>query len=174
MRGYGAGSMAVPVYSFVGGRGLSGACACRNKLGDASSDLNFGVPTDLVDFTAPPPVNYPASPESGLTYAPTPNVPAGYGYGPSPDGGVAIYPAGAATPDVFVPKGLTNPQASQLPGSGVISVFNNPASSPLSMQGQSLPTTAASASSFLGGISSTTLLLGGLGLLAAIMIAKRR
>ena len=148
-----------PIFGCAGG--CSGSCGGCKKLGrlgqDDSLDLSqFGVPSTFDLPTLSTNADYPASPESGLTYIPsdtTPAVPEGYGYGPSESGGVAIYPAGAVTPSTYA-------SGSSYTGSTPASLFT------LTPTGN-LAIAPASSSSEIYWI------LGGIGLIALLAATKK-
>jgi hypothetical protein len=162
---------AFPMMSDFGTGSCPGKCAtcpkkrkCRSKrragLGDDSTDINFGIDPSFINLSQPN-ATYPASPSSGVSYV-------GSGYGTLPS------EVSSDTYDTS-PTGPASPVPS-VASSGVIPVLNNPQTSYLTVSG-SIPTTAASATSPLGGLSTTTVILGGLGVLAVVMLAsagKRR
>jgi hypothetical protein len=130
--------------------GLGCACQMKKTLGQDDVD-------DFPSF-APTGPSYAFGPNDSYTDNPV-NVPAGYGYGPSPSGGVAIYPAGGATPGTPISAGAS-------PSSGIVAVLNNPQTSPLSAGGSILTSSGP-----LAGSSTTILWVGGLGLLAVALVA---
>lgn len=134
---------------------------CRSKRrAGLGQDDNFGVPIDLVNFSQPT-AQYPASSASGISYTGAGSVPVSY--------------------DDTSPTGPSSPVPS-VASSGVVPVLNNPQTSYLSLPSfayptGAVPTTLANATSPLGGLSTTELILGGLGVLALVMVAgagKRR
>lgn len=161
LRGYMPGSSPIPVYSFVMGGVLAppakkSGCGCHRRgmrgLGQ-DDDLNFGIPSGLIDPSAggnianvSPAVNYPAAPGSGLVYA------------PSSADQISGNPQ---------PMPVTT-QAYSVDSSGVIPVFGSSTYSPLSAGG-SVFTPSSSLGQLFAGSSSTVLLLGGVGLFAALL-----
>ena len=128
------------------------SCPCtkkrkRRRLGQLApdgSDDNFGVPIGIADFSAPT-VPYPALPSSGAVYI----------------------PSGAET---SLPGDASPIAASPVPNSsGFITVLNNPSVSTL-LNGQTITTTAASATSPIGTLSTGEVILGGLGVVAAFVL----
>lgn len=133
-------------YSILLSPGLGG-------LGQDDSGDVFGVPDPAApNFGFPVYASYPASPQSGVVYAPDETAPYAVSGNPQP-----------ITPTT---------QTYQVSDSGVMPVLNNPALSYLS-SGAAVPTTAASA---MGG-SLLWWLLGGAALVGVVVLSgsgKRR
>jgi hypothetical protein len=156
---------------------MAGVCKTRQGLGQDGADMNFGLDPSLVDFSPPSStfVDYPAAPDTGLIYSPGGvNVPPGYGYGPSPSGGVAIYPAGSATSSPSSGGGSDLSWLSSLFSSagsvgkavlapGVAPRVNVPTG----------VTPASIASPVLGGLSLGTILLAGAALVLVMSMGRR-
>jgi len=106
----------------------------------------FGVASDPVAAAAAA-VNYPASPSSGLDY-----IPSNSGVGPY------ATQASISAPVLSLP----------------VPVLNNPQSYVSPTTGLTYATTAASATSPLGGLSTSTVLLGGLGILAVVLLSMKK
>ena len=128
-----------------GMRGLG--CGCKSRrLGDDDSYTGLN-PDGSVD-TSWIAAGAPGNPAAGVS------VPAGYGYGPSESGAVALYPAGA---------GNVGPYATSLP------------SSPSILPSLSFSTSPSLVSATpLSSSNGTLWLLGGAGLLAVVLIASKR
>lgn len=140
-------------------------CPCdERRLGqllpsDDGSDSNFGLPTSLVNFSAPT-AQYPASPESGAIYTPsgpeTPPLPSGYSY---PTGGASSSWGSAASSSPVIPV---------LPSVGSTSQLS---------AGGSILTPSLAVAQPIAGANTSLLIFGGLGLLAVVvfsMSGKRR
>jgi hypothetical protein len=128
--------------------GLRGmGCDCKKTLGQDDLSM-FGVAADPI-AAAGATVNYPAAPGSGLDYIPS------------------------TAPNEYSPSG-----ASSYWGTGITPVFNNPQSSPLSIPSvfgvNTIPTTAASATSPVGGLSMSTIIVGGLVVAALLVVMKKK
>lgn len=165
LRGYMPGSSPIPVYSFVMGGVLAppakkSGCGCHRRGMRGLGDDGDGSVATIVDTSY-----------SGETIAPI--VPAGYGYGPSPDGSVAVYPSGPPTGPAVSgnpqPMPVTTPSYS-VSSSGVQTVLNSATFSPLSAGGSVL-TPSSSIGQLFAGSSSTILLLGGIGLFAVLLMS---
>jgi hypothetical protein len=121
-------------------------CACKKGLGQDDVD-------DFPSFTPTGP-SYAFGPTDSYTDNPV-NVPAGYGYGPSQSGGVAVYPAGPVQTPIT---------ASASPSSGIVSV----ASSGLTQSVLVGAGVGVSAPSL--GVSNSWLWIGGAAFLALLLI----
>lgn len=101
----------------------------------------------------------------------------GAAYGPSPSGSVAVYApssAGSSGPYASPADLAIMPSSPSLVSSSAIPVLNNPTSYVSPATGTTYVTTAASATSPLGGLSTTEILLGGLGLLGIVLLASKK
>lgn len=149
MRGYMRGSSPIPVYNFLTGGVLPapGGCGCKGSCGKCAKTPRGWKRYNEIVTKRLGPGRYSILLQPGLsglgqddsgTVAPTIDtsysgelipydIPAGYGYGPSPSGGVTAYPAG---PPSYADAISGNPQpmppttqAYQVSSSGVIPVL---------------------------------------------------
>ena len=174
LHGYGGGSMSIPVYSFVtgapvfpkplrgcGSRGL-GCAGCSRQKSCAGLGDDYATPAEIYAAS-----NVGSQPVPGQTVYGNSSSPTGaWGYGPSPSGDVVFYPAGPVAPSTYasaIPASVPAPS-----GGFNVQGLTNPFSYNTALVAGGAP------SPTIGGLSTTTLLLGGAALLAVAILASKR